>query len=118
MTGGAQAGFPHCGERNEPGHAGERKEKGADSAEKTEELMLTNEQRRKYEDIIDLAREELDQLDKELAAEVARAKERLHELQEAKRAVKLIYDGACSRLGAKGELTLQSADLAELDKHA
>jgi len=32
--------------------------------------------------------------------------------------VKLIYDGACARLGNKNDLTLQSFDLSELEKHA
>jgi len=84
---------------------------------KAEQSMLTEEQKRRYEETLELAREELDQLDRELAAEVARAKEKLHELQEAKKAVKLIYDGACARLGAKSEIKMQSFDVAELERH-
>jgi len=57
-------------------------------------------------------------LDSELAAEIARAKQKLQDLQEAKKAVKLIYDGACARLGNKNDLTLQNFDLSELEKHA
>ena len=85
---------------------------------KAEQSMLTEEQKRRYEETLELAREELEQLDRELAAEVARAKEKLHELQEAKKAVKLIYDGACARLGAKSDLKIQSLEVAELDRHA
>jgi DNA-binding protein H-NS len=80
--------------------------------------MLTEIQKRRYEETLDLAKQELELLDSELAAEIARAKQKLQDLQEAKKAVKLIYDGACARLGNKNDLTLQSFDLSELEKHA
>ncbi|MBZ5497229.1 MAG: hypothetical protein LAP85_12575 [Acidobacteriia bacterium] len=80
--------------------------------------MLTQEQKRRYEETLELAKDELEQLDLELAAEITRAKERLHELQEAKKAVKLIYDGALARLGVQSDLKVQNYDLAELEKHA
>jgi hypothetical protein len=80
--------------------------------------MLTEEQRKRYEETLGLAREELDQLDKELIAEVTRTKERLHALQEAKKAVRLIYDGACARLGVPNDLKTQNIDVLDLDKRA
>ena len=80
--------------------------------------MLTQEQKRRYEETLELAKDELEQLDLELAAEITRAKERLHELQEVKKAVKLIYDGALARLGVQSDLKVQNYDLAELEKHA
>ncbi len=80
--------------------------------------MLTEEQKKRYEDTLGLAREELEHLDKELVAEVARAKQRLHDLQEAKKAVRLIYDGACARLGLPCDLKTPNIDLADIDKHA
>ena len=80
--------------------------------------MLTEEQKRRYEETLDLAKQELELLDRELAVEIERAKQRLQDLQEAKKAVKLIYDGACARLGNKNELKMQNFDLAELEKHA
>lgn len=83
-----------------------------------EPIMLTEEQKRRYEETLGLAREELEHLDKELVTEVARAKQRLHDLQEAKRAVKLIYDGACARLGVPSDLKTQNIDLVDVDRHA
>jgi hypothetical protein len=80
--------------------------------------MLTEEQRRRYEETLELAKQELELLDRDLAAEIERAKQRLQELQEAKKAVKLIYDGACARLGNQNDLKMQNFDLAELEKHA
>ena len=89
-----------------------------DRRKKSDHFMLTDEQKRRYEETLSLAREELEHLDRELAAEVERAKERLHELQEAKKAVKLIYDGACSRLGIRSDLKTQNIDLAETDRQS
>ena len=68
--------------------------------------MLTREQAIKYEEILELVKKELDLLDKELIAEIERSKEKIRELQEAKKAVKLIYDGACARLGVPSDLKL------------
>jgi len=83
-----------------------------------EPFMLTEEQKKRYEETLGMAREELDHLDKELVAEVARAKQRLHDLQEAKKAVRLIYDGACARLGVPTDLKSQNIDAGDIDKHA
>lgn len=79
--------------------------------------MLTEEQKRRYEEALLLAQEELDQLDKELAAEIARSKERIRELQEAKRAVKQIYDGAAARLGIKNVFEMKAIEVVEIEKH-
>jgi hypothetical protein len=85
---------------------------------KMERIMLTEEQKRRYEETLGLAREELEHLDRELVAEVTRAKQRLHDLQEAKKAVRQIYDGACARLGVPSDLKTQNIDLTDIDKHA
>ena len=81
-------------------------------------IMLTEEQRQKYEQALDMAREEMESLDREMVAEVARAREALRNLQEAKKAVRLIYDGACARLGVQGDIKSQNVDFADLVKHA
>jgi hypothetical protein len=81
-------------------------------------IMLTEERKRRYEEALVLAQEELDQLDKELAAEIARSRERIRELQDAKRSVKQIYDGACARLGLKNDVEIKAIEVAELDRHA
>lgn len=78
--------------------------------------MLTEQQKQKFETARQMAKEELDQLDKEMSAELARAKERLLELQQAKKAVKQIYDGACNRLGVKSAIEMKDFNLADLVK--
>jgi signal-transduction protein with cAMP-binding, CBS, and nucleotidyltransferase domain len=78
--------------------------------------MLTEQQKQKYETARQMAKEELEQLDKEMGVELARAKERLLELQQAKKAVKQIYDGACNRLGVKSAIEMKDFNLADLVK--
>ena len=80
--------------------------------------MLTDEQKSKYEALQQMAREELDEIDRELAAEIARAKKRLEELQEQKRAVKQIFDGASVRLGHRAVIELKEINAGELVKEA
>lgn len=78
--------------------------------------MLTEQQKQKFEMTRQMAKEELEQLDREVGAELARVKERLLELQQAKKAVKQIYDGACSRMGVKSQLEMKDFSLTDLVK--
>jgi ribosomal protein L11 len=83
-----------------------------------EEIMLTDQQKQKFELTRQMAKEELEQLDKEIATELAKVKERLLELQQAKKAVKQIYDGACARMGVKSALEVSDLNLTDLVKQA
>jgi ribosomal protein L11 len=80
--------------------------------------MLTEQQKQKYEMARQVAKEELEQLDREINTELARVKERLLELQQAKKAVKQIYDGACARMGVKSVLEMKDFNLSDLVKQA
>ncbi|MDM7995091.1 MAG: hypothetical protein QUT30_05320 [Acidobacteriota bacterium] len=78
--------------------------------------MLTEQQRQKYEVTRQMAKEELEELDREISAELARVKDRLLELQQAKKAVKQIYDGACARMGVNSVLEMTDLNLSDLVK--
>lgn len=80
--------------------------------------MLTDEQKARYEQTRQMAKSELDQIDKEIETELTRVKERLLELQQAKKAIKQIYDGACARLGIKSSLEIKDLNLSDLGKQA
>ena len=80
--------------------------------------MLTDLQRQKFDSARQMAKEELDQLDREISAELARVKERLLELQQAKKAVKQIYDGACARMGIKSVIEMKDFNITDLVKPA
>ena len=80
--------------------------------------MLTEAQKQKFEQTRQMAKEELEALDREISAELAKVKDKLLELQQAKKAVKQIYDGACSRMGIKSMLEVADLNLTELVKSA
>ena len=78
--------------------------------------MFTEEQKRKYENMKQMAKEEIEHFDRELADEVRRAKQRIEELQQAKKSAKQIYDAACSLLGVKSVIEMKDYRIGELDK--
>jgi ribosomal protein L11 len=78
--------------------------------------MLTEQQKQKYESTRQMAKDELQELDKEISAELAKVKDKLLELQQAKKAVKQIYDGACARMGIKSVLEVTDLNLTDLVK--
>jgi hypothetical protein len=80
--------------------------------------MLTEQQKHKFETTRQMAKEELELLDKEIGAELAKVKDKLLELQQAKKAVKQIYDGACSRMGVKSVLEISDLNLTDLVKQS
>jgi len=80
--------------------------------------MLSNDQKNKYEQIRQTAIGELDFLDHEIESELARVKSRLLELQEDKKAVKQILDGACARLGVASSRVVKDLNLSDLNRHA
>jgi hypothetical protein len=80
--------------------------------------MLTEQQKHKFEVTRQMAKEEMEALDKEISAELAKVKDKLLELQQAKKAVKQIYDGACARMGIKSVLEVTDLSLSDLVKQA
>jgi len=72
---------------------------------------MTNDQKTRYETMQKVARDELDQLDKQLSEEVIRAKQRIEELHKSKKIVKQIYDNACTLLGIQSVIEIKEYDL-------
>jgi hypothetical protein len=75
--------------------------------------MLTEQQKHKYEEMLRVAQAELDLLDKELAAEIAKSKEKIRSIQEAKKAVIQIHNGVCVRLGMSNMIETTTIDRAD-----
>ena len=80
--------------------------------------MLTEQQKHKFEVTRQMAKEELELLDREISAELAKVKDKLLELQQAKKAVKQIYDGACARMGIKSVMEVTDLNFTDLVKQA
>jgi hypothetical protein len=67
--------------------------------------MSLNEQQRKfYENTLAMTRQEMEDLDRQIEEELAKVKDRLAELQNAKKASRQMYDAACMRLGIPNDL--------------
>ena len=79
--------------------------------------MLTQDQKAKYEQIRQTALSELQSLDRDIETELASVKKHLLELQEAKKSVKLILDGASARLGTSS-VAIKDLNLTELGRQA
>ena len=80
--------------------------------------MLTQEQQSKYEHIRQTAMDELQEIDKEIESELTAVKKRLLALQDAKKSVKQILDGASARLGTNPGAAIKDLNLAELTRQA
>ena len=78
--------------------------------------MLSPEQKAQYESIRQTALVDLESIDEDIASELARVKKRLLELQEEKKAVKQILDGASARLGLPAAPPLRDLNLADLSR--
>jgi len=79
---------------------------------------MTSDQKTRYEAMRQMAKDELDHLDKELSEEIVRAKQRIEELQKTKMVVKQIYDDTCSLLGVTSVIEMADYGLGDIEKHA
>ena len=72
--------------------------------------MSLNEQQRKfYENTLSVTRQEMDDLDRMIEEELAKVKDRLAELQNAKKAARQMYDAACMRLGVPNDMDAEDS---------
>lgn len=67
-------------------------------------MSLSEQQRKFYESTLEMTRQEISDLDAQIEEELAKVKDRLAELQQAKKASRQMYDAACMRLGIPNEL--------------
>lgn len=67
-------------------------------------MALTDQQRRFYENTLSVTKQEISDLDRQIEEELAKVKDRLAELQGAKRAARQMYDAACLRMGIANDL--------------
>jgi ABC-type Zn uptake system ZnuABC Zn-binding protein ZnuA len=67
-------------------------------------MTLSDEHRKFYEQSLEVTKEEIEELDQQIATELAKVKDRLTELQKAKKATLQMYAAACARLGLPNDL--------------
>jgi 2C-methyl-D-erythritol 2,4-cyclodiphosphate synthase len=66
-------------------------------------VSLTDKQKKFYQDALSQTKDEIKDIDIQIEAELAKVKERLAELQEAKKAALQMHAAACLRLNVKNE---------------
>ena len=76
-------------------------------------MSLSQDQRNFYENTLNVTRAEIEELDNQIEAELAKVKDRLAELQAAKKAARQMYDAACMRLGVPNELEAEEEEGGE-----
>ena len=67
-------------------------------------MSLTEEQKQQYQSLLNLEKENLENLDLQIEEELAKVKDRLAELQQQKKQARVMYDALCSRLGVPNDL--------------
>jgi hypothetical protein len=72
--------------------------------------VLTDQQRKFYEDTRKVTRQEIGDLENQIQEELQRVKQRIAELQTAQKAARQMYDAACQRLGVANDLDEQGAE--------
>ncbi|HET7746957.1 MAG TPA: hypothetical protein VFM29_06625 [Vicinamibacteria bacterium] len=76
-------------------------------------MPLSQDQAQFYRTTLEMTRRQIDDLNTQIEAELAKVKERLAELQNAKNAAKQIYDGACKILGVENDLDREEEAASE-----
>jgi len=77
-------------------------------------MSLTDQQRKFYENTLAVTKQEISDLDRQIEEELAKVKERLAQLQQAKKAARQMYDAACLRLGIPNDLEAEEEGSAEI----
>jgi len=66
--------------------------------------VLSEDQKKFYEETLKHVKNEIADIDNQIEEELARVKQKLAELQKAKKAALQVYAGACARLGIENDL--------------
>jgi len=73
-------------------------------------MALSQDQAQFYRQTLEMTRTQINDLNTQIEEELAKVKERLAELQNAKNAAKQIYDGACRILGVENDLAKEEEE--------
>jgi hypothetical protein len=72
--------------------------------------VLTDQQRKFYEDTRKVTRQEIEEIETQIQEELQRVKQRIAELQAAQKAARQMYDAACQRLGVPNDMEEQGTE--------
>lgn len=71
---------------------------------------MQGDKRQKYEGLLKETKDEIQRIEQQIEKELAAIKERLHVLQEEKKAQLTIYGGFCSLLGVPNDLEAEEEE--------
>jgi hypothetical protein len=77
-------------------------------------MQLTTEEAQIFERRLQLARQQLDDVDQEVERELKEVRERIAALQEKRKAALKVYDAACTMLGIDNDLVQENGSGPEL----
>ena len=66
--------------------------------------VLTDQQRKFYENTLQVTKQEINELKEQIEEELSKVKDRISELQNAINASKQMYAAACQRLGVPNDI--------------
>ena len=73
-------------------------------------MTLSDQQRKFYETTLQSTKAEMEELDRLIEEELAKVRDRLAELRNAKNASRQMYEAACMRLGIPSDLEAGEAE--------
>ena len=76
-------------------------------------MALSKDQAQFYQQTLDMTRKQIGDLNAQIEEELAKVKDRLAELKNAKDAAKQIYDGACKMLGIENDLEKEEEEAGQ-----
>lgn len=79
-------------------------------------MALSKEQEDLYKKTMDEVKKQLDTIDDQVEKELQKVRERLAELQESKKSLKMIYEGTAKLLGIEMEPEEEEASQASMAK--
>jgi hypothetical protein len=71
--------------------------------------VLTDAQKKFYEDALKQTKQEIQDLESQIQEELARVKQKIADLQAGQKAARQMYDAACLRLGIPNDLEEESS---------
>jgi len=77
-------------------------------------LQLTKEEAEIFERRLQMARQQLEEVDQEVERELKEVRERIAALQEKRQAALKVYDAACTMLGIENDLAQENGSGPEL----
>jgi len=66
--------------------------------------VLTDAQKKFYEEAMNMTKQEIQDLENQIQEELAKVKQKIADLQGAQKAARQMYDAACQRLGIPNDL--------------